>query len=74
VDHVIGRLCVQGLMIESGILAHLKYVLKSKSIDVQRESIRALANLSADYAYTQVTAALLLARTQGRYGEIYTSA
>ena len=39
-------------MIETGLLQHLKYVLRSKSVDVQREAVRAIGNLSAEYSHT----------------------
>ena len=42
----------QGPMIETGLLQHLKYVLRSKSVDVQREAVRAIGNLSAEYSHT----------------------
>ena len=41
----------QGPMVQEGVIEHLKYVLRSKSIDIQREAARAMANISADYAY-----------------------
>jgi hypothetical protein len=36
-------------MVDNGVIQHLKYVMRSKSIDVQREAARALANISAEY-------------------------
>ena len=38
-------------MVDSGALQHIKYAMRSKSIDIQREAARALSNVSADYAY-----------------------
>ncbi|CAM9961478.1 unnamed protein product, partial [Hapterophycus canaliculatus] len=46
----------QGKMVESGVLQHLKFVMRSKSVDVQREAVRGVANISAEYAYTAVIA------------------
>lgn len=40
----------------SGVLQHLKFVMRSKSVDVQREAVRGVANISAEYAYTAVIA------------------
>lgn len=39
-----------------GVLQHLKFVMRSKSVDVQREAVRGVANISAEYAYTAVIA------------------
>lgn len=38
------------------MLQHLKFVMRSKSVDVQREAVRGVANISAEYAYTAVIA------------------
>lgn len=40
----------------SGGLQHLKFVMRNKSVDVQREAVRGVANISAEYAYTAVIA------------------
>lgn len=40
----------------SGVLQHLKFVMRSKSVDVQREAVRGVANISAEYGYTAVIA------------------
>lgn len=40
----------------TGMLQHLKFVMRSKSVDVQREAVRGVANISAEYAYTAVIA------------------
>lgn len=40
----------------TGVLQHLKFVMRSKSVDVQREAVRGVANISAEYAYTAVIA------------------
>ena len=39
-----------------GVLQHLKFVMRNKSVDVQREAVRGVANISAEYAYTSVIA------------------
>jgi hypothetical protein len=53
----------QGIMVEKEIIQHLKFVIRSKSIDIQREGVRALANISAEFAYAPaiVAAGALLA-------------
>ena len=52
-------------MVESGVIQHIKFVLRSKSIDIQREASRALANVSAEFAYAPaiVAAGALLSLT-----------
>ena len=42
----------QSVMVEEGLLQHLKFVLRSKNFNVQRESARAIANLAAEYSHT----------------------
>ncbi len=42
----------QSVMVSNGTLQHLKFVLKSESLEVQREACRALGNLSAEFAHT----------------------
>ena len=37
---------------KSGFLQHLKFAIRRISIDIKRESVRALANLSSDYKHT----------------------
>lgn len=37
-------------MVERGVIQHLKFVGRSKSIDIQREAVRGLANISGDFA------------------------
>lgn len=50
------RSCPQRGRYATGVLQHLKFVMRSKSVDVQREAVRGVANISAEYAYTAVIA------------------
>ena len=41
-------------MVHDGILQHLKFAMRSESIDVIREAVRAIANLSSDFSCTEI--------------------
>ena len=42
----------QGRMVAEGTLQHLKFVLRSASVEVQREAARAMGNLAAEFSHT----------------------
>lgn len=44
------------LSLSKGLLQHLKFIMRSKSVDVQREAVRGIANISAEYAFTAAIA------------------
>lgn len=46
----------QAIMMKSGYLQHLKFTLSSASIEIRREILRALANLSSNISFAQTIA------------------
>eukprot|EP00814_Leptocylindrus_danicus_P009478 CAMPEP_0116018954 /NCGR_PEP_ID=MMETSP0321-20121206/8948_1 /TAXON_ID=163516 /ORGANISM="Leptocylindrus danicus var. danicus, Strain B650" /LENGTH=3722 /DNA_ID=CAMNT_0003489431 /DNA_START=23 /DNA_END=11192 /DNA_ORIENTATION=- len=46
----------QAIMIKAGFLQHLKFTLSSASIEIRREILRAIANLSSNLSFAQTIA------------------